>query len=240
MEGRYAAEVSAAEPAALRRSGGDAPTAVKSSTSNAMQSKFHTPYPIPHTPYPIPHTPYPIPHTPYPIPINKKIDSMSKPVCLLWLDDSQAYEQALADAGIADRFELHFVKREETPPEDLIPRVEVLAGWTHGKLLGRMPKLRWIQAMTAGVETWLDAPGLRDDVALVLCAWLAPSFDVREHPRCLVSSDQAVHGSRTRPETKPLDTAPVAAAGGADLGHSWPRCNRAGAGAEGMRRWACA
>ena len=91
---------------------------------------------------------------------------MSKPVCLLWLDDFKAYEQALTDAGIADRFELHFVKREETPPEDLIPRVEVLAGWKHGKFLGRMPKLRWIQAMTAGVEAWLDAPGLRDDVAL--------------------------------------------------------------------------
>lgn len=91
---------------------------------------------------------------------------MSKPVCLLWLDDAKAYEQALADAGIADRFELHFVKREDTPPEELIPRVEVLAGWTHGKLLGRMPKLRWIQAMTAGVEAWIDAPGLRDDVVL--------------------------------------------------------------------------
>jgi phosphoglycerate dehydrogenase-like enzyme len=91
---------------------------------------------------------------------------MGKSVCLLWLDDFKAYEQALTDAGIADRFELHFVKREETPPEDLIPRVEVLAGWKHGKLLGRMPKLRWIQAMTAGVEAWLDAPGLRDDVAL--------------------------------------------------------------------------
>lgn len=91
---------------------------------------------------------------------------MSKPVCLLWLDDFKSYEQALAGAGIADRFEVHCVKREEKPPEDLIPRVEVLAGWKPGGLLGRMPKLRWIQAMTAGVEAWIDAPGLRDDVAL--------------------------------------------------------------------------
>ncbi len=91
---------------------------------------------------------------------------MNKPVCLLWLDDFKLYEQALADAGIADRLELHGVKRDEKPPEDLIPRVEVLAGWKHGGCLGRMPKLRWIQAMTAGVESWIDAPGLRDDVAL--------------------------------------------------------------------------
>lgn len=91
---------------------------------------------------------------------------MSKPVCLLWLDDFKSYEQALASAGIADRFEVHGVKREDKPPEDLIPRVEVLAGWKPGGLLGRMPKLRWVQAMTAGVEAWLGAPGLRDDVAL--------------------------------------------------------------------------
>jgi len=91
---------------------------------------------------------------------------MSKPVCLLWLDDFKAYEQSLARAGLADHFELHHVPREGTPPDDIIPKVEVLAGWKHGKLLGRMPKLRWIQAMTAGVEAWLGAPGLRDEVAL--------------------------------------------------------------------------
>lgn len=91
---------------------------------------------------------------------------MSKPVCLLWLDDFEAYQQALANAGLADRFELHHVRREDTPPAALLPRVEILAGWKHGKLLGQMPKLRWIQAMTAGVEAWIGAPGLRDEVQL--------------------------------------------------------------------------
>ncbi len=91
---------------------------------------------------------------------------MSKPVCLLWLDDFKAYEQALARVGLGDHFELHGVKREGKPPEDIIPRVEVLAGWKHGGYLARMPKLRWIQAMTAGVEAWVDAPGLRDEVIL--------------------------------------------------------------------------
>lgn len=91
---------------------------------------------------------------------------MSKPVCLLWLDDFRDYEQSLARAGLADRFELHHVPRESTPPDDILPRVEVLAGWKHGGLLARMPKLRWIQAMTAGVEAWLGAPGLREEVVL--------------------------------------------------------------------------
>lgn len=91
---------------------------------------------------------------------------MSKPVCLLWLDDFKAYEQSLVRAGLADRFELQHVPREGTPPDDILPRVEVLAGWKHGGLLARMPKLRWIQAMTAGVEAWLGAPGLREEVVL--------------------------------------------------------------------------
>jgi len=91
---------------------------------------------------------------------------MSKPVCLLWLDDFEAYESALKRAGLADHFELHHVKRDGQPPAEIIPRVEVLAGWAHGGHLARMPKLRWVQAMTAGVEAWLDAPGLRDDVTL--------------------------------------------------------------------------
>lgn len=91
---------------------------------------------------------------------------MSKPVCLLWLDDVESYQEALADAGLADHYELHHVKREAKPPEDLLPRVEVLAAWGPGGVLARMPKLRWIQAMTAGVEAWLGAPGLRDDIPL--------------------------------------------------------------------------
>lgn len=91
---------------------------------------------------------------------------MSLPVCLLWLDDFKFYQEALENAGLTGRLEVHHVKREDTPPEDLIPRVEILAGWKHGKLLARMPKLRWIQAMTAGVEAWIDAPGLREEVAL--------------------------------------------------------------------------
>lgn len=91
---------------------------------------------------------------------------MSKPVCLLWLDDIKAYEEALARAGLADHVEVHHIGREDRPPEDLVPRIDILAGWKHGGLLGRMPKLRWIQAMTAGVEAWIDAPGLRSEVTL--------------------------------------------------------------------------
>ena len=91
---------------------------------------------------------------------------MSKTVCLLWVDDFETYEQALAGAGLADRFELHCLKRGEAVPDDLVPRVEVLAGWQPGPWLARATRLRWIQAMTAGVESWLASPDLRSDVTL--------------------------------------------------------------------------
>jgi phosphoglycerate dehydrogenase-like enzyme len=93
----------------------------------------------------------------------------SKPVCLLWLDDFKLYESALARAGLADRFELHFLKRDQPVPDDLVPRVEVLVGWQPGGYLARMNRLRWVQAMTAGVESWLASPDLRDDV-MITCA----------------------------------------------------------------------
>src|SRR5690606_19738545 len=38
--------------------------------------------------------------------------------------------------------------------------------WSPGAYVGKMPKLRWIQAMTAGVEDWLALPELRKDVTL--------------------------------------------------------------------------
>ncbi len=91
---------------------------------------------------------------------------MNKPVCLLWLDDFPEYEKALAEAGLTDRLELHHVKSSDAPPADLLLRVEVLVGRKHGGLLGRLPKLRWVQTVTAGVESWLAAPGLRGDVVL--------------------------------------------------------------------------
>ena len=38
---------------------------------------------------------------------------MEKPVCVFWLNEAKVYEQALASAGLADRFELHAVKDDD-------------------------------------------------------------------------------------------------------------------------------
>lgn len=95
---------------------------------------------------------------------------MSKPVCVVWMNEARVYREALARAGLADRIELHGVRNDEPIPPDLAARCEVLVGWRPAPgLLAAMPQLRWIQSTTAGMENWLKDPGLREDV-LLTCA----------------------------------------------------------------------
>jgi glyoxylate/hydroxypyruvate reductase A len=91
---------------------------------------------------------------------------MSKPVCVIWMNDANVYEQALARAGLADKFELHGIAPDQPIPEDVAARTEALLGWRPAGHLKRMPKLRWAQAVTAGVDAWLAHPDLRPDVTL--------------------------------------------------------------------------
>lgn len=91
---------------------------------------------------------------------------MSKPVCVIWMKDWRTYEQQLNRAGLADRFEIHGFGLDETVPDEIAARGEVLMGYRPGDLLKRMPRLRWIQAMNAGVDPWLNSPDLRAEVTL--------------------------------------------------------------------------
>jgi phosphoglycerate dehydrogenase-like enzyme len=91
---------------------------------------------------------------------------MSKPVCVLWVNEAEDYKQALARAGVADDFELHSLKRDQPLADDLAERADVIVGWAPGSYLTRAPRLRWIQAMTAGVESWLESSDLPAGVTL--------------------------------------------------------------------------
>lgn len=95
---------------------------------------------------------------------------MSKPVCVVWMNEARVYEQALARTGLAGRLEMHGVRVDQTIPPDLAARCEVLVGWRPAPgLLAGMPRLRWIQSTTAGMDQWLTSPDLRDDTVLT-CA----------------------------------------------------------------------
>ena len=94
---------------------------------------------------------------------------MSKPVCVVWSNDAKAYEQALAREQLRDRFEVHALKLDEAIADDLAERTEILVGWRPGNYLKRMPRLRWLQTMTAGVDGWLAHPDLGTNVTIT-CA----------------------------------------------------------------------
>ncbi len=92
---------------------------------------------------------------------------MTKPLVLLWTDGAEPYARAIAAAGLADRLRVETVPRAATPDDALLAEAEVLFSWGPPPgTLARMPKLRLVQALTAGVEHWLSRPDLREGIAL--------------------------------------------------------------------------
>lgn len=89
---------------------------------------------------------------------------------LLWTDSTAAYVDAIKAAGLADRVTTDTLPRKEKPSTEQLARTEALMAYTVPPgVLSAMPKLRWAQAMTAGVEGWLSLPDLPRDLTLT-CA----------------------------------------------------------------------
>jgi len=86
---------------------------------------------------------------------------------LLWTDSTAAYLDAIKAAGLADRVAIDALPRKEKPSAEQMARTEALMAYTMAPgVLPAMPKLRWVQAMTAGVEGWLALPDLPERVTL--------------------------------------------------------------------------
>jgi phosphoglycerate dehydrogenase-like enzyme len=80
---------------------------------------------------------------------------------LLWTDSTTAYLDAVKAAGLVDRVAIDTLPRKEKPSAEQLARTEALmAGGVPAGLLPTMPRLRWAQAMSAGVEQWLALPDL--------------------------------------------------------------------------------
>lgn len=89
---------------------------------------------------------------------------------LLWTDSTAACVDAIEAAGLSERVAIDTLPRKDKPSADQLARTEVLmAGGVPAGLLPAMPKLRWAQAMTAGVEGWLALPDLPPGLTLT-CA----------------------------------------------------------------------
>ena len=89
---------------------------------------------------------------------------------LLWTDSTAAYLDAIKAAGLADRVAVETLPRKEKPSADQMARTEALMAYTvPAGVLPAMPKLRWAQAMMAGVESWFALPDLPENLVLT-CA----------------------------------------------------------------------
>ena len=89
---------------------------------------------------------------------------------LLWTDSTTAYLDAIQAAGLADRVAVETLPRKEKPSAEQLARTEALmAGAVPAGVLPTMPKLRWAQAMSAGVDGWLALPDLPAGLTLT-CA----------------------------------------------------------------------
>lgn len=92
------------------------------------------------------------------------------PRVLLWTDTPAAYQQAIAAAGLADRVEVETLARKDSPSDTQRAATDIMLAWgAPTGLLPTMPRLRWAQALTAGVEAWLGLPDLPEGLTLT-CA----------------------------------------------------------------------
>lgn len=86
---------------------------------------------------------------------------------LLWLDQAEVYREALERAGLGGRLDLQLLRQEQQASAEQLARTEILlARQAPPGLLAQMPRLRWIQAITTGVEHWVSRPDLRPGLAL--------------------------------------------------------------------------
>jgi phosphoglycerate dehydrogenase-like enzyme len=89
---------------------------------------------------------------------------------LLWLNEADIYRRALERAGFGNRLEIESLRLDQQPSAAQLQCTELmLARQAPPGLLAKMPGLRWIQALTAGVEGWISLPDLRPEIALT-CA----------------------------------------------------------------------
>lgn len=89
---------------------------------------------------------------------------------LLWLNEAEIYRQALDHAGLGNRLDIQTLRFDQQPSEAQLARTEfMIARPVPPGVLATMPRLRWIQSITAGVEGWTSLPDLRPDIALT-CA----------------------------------------------------------------------
>jgi len=151
---------------------------------------------------------------------------------LLWTDGPGPYIEAIAAAGLAERVAIDVLPRKDTPTQAQRAGTEAMLAWgAPAGLLPHMAKLRWAQALTAGVETWLALPDLPPLLTLT-CARGTHRDSMPENilgalfhltkPYAAVQQDQAQH-RWTRRMALPLNGATLGILGLGEIGQEVAR-----------------
>ncbi|MEM9440626.1 MAG: hypothetical protein AAGA73_09300 [Pseudomonadota bacterium] len=81
---------------------------------------------------------------------------MTAMTILAWLNDADIYRDSIVEAGLDDTVEFIACAEGDVPDASVLATTEVfLAWWAPEGVLAKMPRLRWIQALTATTDNWL-------------------------------------------------------------------------------------
>jgi phosphoglycerate dehydrogenase-like enzyme len=84
-----------------------------------------------------------------------------KPLMLLLYGNTKPYVESLAGAGLGDRYEIVALPPDKNPDAGHLSNAEVLMAINVAPgMIGEMPKLRWVQSVTVGVDHWLERKDL--------------------------------------------------------------------------------
>lgn len=90
-----------------------------------------------------------------------------KPLMLLMLGNAKAYTSSLESAGLADRFEIAIVPPDKKLEARQLADGEIMLSFgAPSGMLAQMPKLRWVQSMSVGVDQWVERDDLKSDLVL--------------------------------------------------------------------------
>lgn len=91
----------------------------------------------------------------------------NKPHMLLMLANDTAYRAALEKAGLADRFQISVVAPDQKPSAEQMASADILlAMGMPPDALAQMPRLKWLQSITVGVDHWLARKDLTSAITL--------------------------------------------------------------------------
>lgn len=85
----------------------------------------------------------------------------AKPKMLLMVSDAKPFVEGLSAAGLADKFDITVLSGDAQLSSSDMSAAEVLLSFgVPPGALGRMPKLKWVQSMSVGVDQWLSRADL--------------------------------------------------------------------------------